>query len=152
VVRDKESGQPVTVTVTTTPLGVTASDCASWVSSREGAQTLLTVAGDLDFACAGAFAAALATFAADGADLVLDMAGVAFIDTAAVDAIDRVQRLFAILGLEFVVRTPSRPVRRLLGLSHLDGLIEEPEATVSEMFGPTRPAQAGFGTRVIFGR
>jgi anti-anti-sigma factor len=122
-----------------------------FAGGREGARTLFTVVGDLDFACAGAFAAALAAIAANGADPVLDMAGVAFIDSAALDAMDRVQRLFAILGLTLTVRSSSRPVRRLLGLCQLDGLIEQPEATVSEMFGPTRPGQSGLGTPAMFG-
>jgi anti-sigma B factor antagonist len=139
------------VTVATTAVGGEACEHAPFVSSREGDATLVTVVGDVDFVCAGAFAAALAAVADEGFAAIVDMSGVVFIDTAAVDAIDRVRRLFEILGLAFVIRAPSRPVRRLLGLSHLDRLIEQPEATVSQMFGPTRPAPAGFGTRVGFG-
>jgi anti-anti-sigma factor len=137
--------------VARTPAGVTVYEDSSWVLSREGARAILTMVGDLDFACAYAFAAAVATIAADGDDLVIDMAGVAFIDTAAVDAIAMVRRLFEILGLTLVVRAPSRPVRRLLDLSELDGLIEQPKATVAEMFGPTGPDIRGRGTRVKFG-
>ena len=66
---------------------------------------------------------------------------VAFIDTAGLNAILLAHRLFEILGLALVVRAPSHPVRRLLGVSRLDGLIEQPKTAVAQMFGPTRPAQ-----------
>ena len=140
----------MTVTVGT-PSSVTVYECASWVRSREGDQTIVTVVGDLDFACAGALAGTLAGIAGEGSDVIVDMAGVTFIDTAALDAMDRVQRLFEILTLALVMRAPSRPVLRLLGLSCLNFSIEQPEATVSQMFGPTRPGQRGLETRVGFG-
>jgi anti-anti-sigma factor len=139
------------VAVTATPASVTGFEYASWVSSREGARTLLTVAGDVDFACAGAFAAALAVVAHAASDVVIDMSGVAFIDTAGLNAMVLAHRLFEILGLALVVRAPSHPVRRLLGVSRLDGLIEQPKTAVAQMFGPTRPAQQGLATRVMFG-
>jgi len=92
--------------------------------------------GDLDSACAGKFAAALAAVAADGTDVVLNMAGVAFMDFAGSDAIDRVRRFFEILGLAMVVRSPSPPVRRLLRLPRFDGSIEHTEPRY-----PPRPAR-----------
>ena len=117
------------MTVTASPAGMTAWDHASLVRSEQGTRTMLTVVGDLDYACAGRFATAVATVAADGTDVVLDMAGVAFMDSAGLDAIDRVRRFFEILGLALVVLSPPLPIHRSLGLGHLDGLIEQAEAT-----------------------
>jgi len=141
----------VPVTDAGSAAGVTVCAHASWALSHEGAKTLLTVEGDLDSACAGAFAATVAAIANEGSTTVMDLAGVAFIDSAAVDAIDRLRRLFAILGLGFAVRSPSGPVRRMLALYRLDGLLEQAAPTAAEMFGPTRPGQAGLGTRSLFG-
>jgi len=125
--------------IAVTCAGVTVCEHVSWQRSHEGARAVVTIVGDLDFACAGAFAAALAAVAADGTDVVLDMRGVAFIDTAAVDAFDRARRLFELMGLRVTVRAPSRPVRRLLGLCRLDGLIESAEGSAVPMFVPNRP-------------
>jgi anti-anti-sigma factor len=140
----------VAVTDARTPSGVIVCAHASWALSQEGAATLLTVNGELDSACAGAFAAAVATVANNGSAAILDLAGVTFVDSAAVDAIDRLRRLFAILELALAVRSPSRAVRRMLTLYRLDGLLEHLEPTAAEMFGPTRPGQAGFGTGTPF--
>ncbi len=137
--------------VAVTCAGVTVCERVLWVRSREGATTLVTVIGDLDFASAGVFAAELAVIASDGCDVVLDMAGVAVIDAAALDAIDGVGRFFEILGVGLSVRAPSPPVRLLLGLRQCDGMIEHAGATVSAMFGPTRPGQSWLGTSPMFG-
>ena len=123
---------------------------ASWGLAPDGAKTLLTVEGDLDAACVGAFAASVAAVANEGSAAVMDLAGVAFIDSSAVEAIDRLRRLFAILDLPFMVRSPSRPVRRMLTLYGLDGLLEPPEPAMTDMFGPTRPTQTILGTGSMF--
>jgi anti-anti-sigma factor len=130
---------------------LTVCESASWLRSKEGTMTLLTLSGDLDFGCAGPFAAHLARLANDHSDLIVDMSRVEFIDSAVVDAIDRVSRLFELLGLVFALRAPSRPVRHLLELGELDRLTEQPGVPAAPMFGPARPAQAGLGTRVMFG-
>ena len=107
--------------------------------------------GDVDYACAGPFATALAAVAADGTDVVLDMAGVTFMDAAVLDAIQGVRRFFEILGLALVVRSPSPPVHRLLGFGHVDGLIEPADRSAALMFGPARPSSATFGPDATFG-
>jgi len=100
---------------------------ASWVRSEEDGGPLLTVVGEIDFACAGPFAAALVGLAAENSDVAVDMSGVAFIDAAALDAVQQAHRFYETLGLGLVVRAPSRPVRRLLGLTNLTHLIEDQE-------------------------
>ncbi len=102
---------------------------AMLLRSWEGSRRLLTVVGDLDFTCAGAFGAACAAVAAEGSDVTIDMADVAIMDAAGLDAIARVRRFFEILGLALAVRAPSSPVRLLLGLRDLDDLVERPDAT-----------------------
>jgi anti-sigma B factor antagonist len=112
------------MTVTAAPLGVALTDDASWVLSGEGDPTVITVQGELDFAAAGPFAAALASVGADGSDVIVDMAGVEFIDGTALGALLRVQRLFEILGLTLTVRAPARAVRRVLTMCQVDLLIQ----------------------------
>jgi len=129
-----------------------ADDRVWWVRSRTSAGTLITVGGDLDLRCAGAFAAALAAVAHDGSGVVIDMADVDFIDSAALDAIRRAERLFAILGLAFGVRSPSPVARRTLGLFRLDALIEQAEPAPPEMLAAPRPSQGGLVARPLFWR
>jgi anti-anti-sigma factor len=100
--------------------------CASWVRSREVAATVVTAAGDLDFTCAAAFAAALTAIAGEGSDVIIDMAGVAFMDSTVLDTVVRAERLYEALGLVLVLRAPSRSVRRLVALCRLEDLVEQP--------------------------
>jgi anti-anti-sigma factor len=139
------------VTVGSMPASTAAGDRVSWVRSREAAETLIRVVGDLDFGCAGPFAAAFAAVANNGSGVIIDMAGVEFIDAAALGGIDRAQRLYAILGLPFAVRSPSPAVRRVLDMFPLDGLIEQAEPTLPQMFGPVRPRRSDLGARSAFG-
>jgi len=110
--------------------GVTHGEGAAWVSSREGPATVLTVVGELDhFTCVGSFAAALWALESDDEDVILEMAGVAFIDAAALGLIEQMERRWVLRGRTLLVRTPSPPVGRLLDLTQLGDLIERPEAT-----------------------
>jgi anti-sigma B factor antagonist len=111
--------------VTDTPVypAVKRSHRASWVLLREEDKTVITVDGDLDVASAGAFVAALAALAAGASDAVIDMAGVDFIDSSTMRALVRAHELFESFGLRLTVRSPSRPVRRMLGLCQLDEVI-----------------------------
>jgi len=117
----------MTSAVALAPAGVALSGNASWVRSREGARTVLTVDGELDSASAGAVAAALAAVGADGCDVVVDMTRVDFIDLSGLDALIRAHRLFEILGLSLTVRAPSRPVRHMLGVYQREDLISPGE-------------------------
>jgi len=105
------------------PTGAALSGNASWVRSREHHRTVLTLEGELDCASAGAVAAALAAVGADASDVIVDMAGVDFIDLSGLDAVLRALRLFEILGLSLSLRSPSRPVRDMLGVYQHEDLI-----------------------------
>jgi len=113
----------MTSAVAQAPAGAALSGNASWLRSREGHQTVLTVEGELDAASAGAVAAALAAVGADASDVVVDMDRVDFIDLSGLDALLRAHRLFEILGLSLTVRAPSRPVRHMLGVYQREDLI-----------------------------
>jgi len=116
-------------TVMGTLSGVTRWQRAAWVRSRESAKTVLTVAGELDQrACAGLLAAALGALEADGEDVVLEMAGVEFIDAGALGLIEQMERRWVLRGRTLLVRTPSRPVGRLRDLTQLGDLIGRPDA------------------------
>jgi anti-anti-sigma factor len=107
----------MTAVIAPAPLGVALSGNASWVSSRERGNTVVTVEGELDSASAGAIASALALAGATAAQVTVDLYGVDFIDVAGVDAFQRVHRLFEILGLSLSLRAPSSSVRRMLRLT-----------------------------------
>src|SRR5580693_4633956 len=111
--------------VTGTPVypAVRRSYRASWVLHPQDDTTVITVDGDLDVASAGSFVAALAALAAGASDALIDMAGVEFIDSSTMRALVRAHQLFESLGLRLTVRSPSRPVRRMLGLCQLDQVI-----------------------------
>ena len=142
---------------------------ASWTRSWQGTRPLITVRGELDVASAAPFAATLVALAGEQADVVIDMSNVTFIDSAAVDAIDRVRRLFEILGQRLVVHAPSRPVHRLLRLAELSCLLDDTVvlnhtvvlddtvlldggvATGASVPGPGPRHQGGAGTQLMFG-
>jgi len=96
---------------------------ASWTLLQGPGTAAITVEGDLDLACAGAFVAALAAVGAGGSDAVVDMAGVEFIDSSTLRALAGASRLFENLGRRLTLRAPSRPVRRMLGLCRLNEVI-----------------------------
>jgi len=100
---------------------------AWWVVSLEAQGTVMTVEGELDFASSGRFAADLAALGADATQVIVDMAGVGFIDATAVGAMLSVRQLFATWGVTLSVRAPSRQVRRVFGLCEIDHLIGPPD-------------------------
>ena len=83
------------------------------------------MAGELDFGSSGAIAGALAAVGGEGSDVIVDLAGVEFIDAAGLGALVRVHRLFEILGLGFTLRSPSASVARLLTLCQVGHLVED---------------------------
>jgi anti-anti-sigma factor len=88
-------------------------------------EVLLAVAGELDLATIPLLETALADAIVGGIRprLVLDLAGVDFMDASAVGCIVRAGRRLAARGGALVVLEPSRPARRLLELCDLGGLL-----------------------------
>src|ERR1700733_4051451 len=109
----------MTAVIAPAPRGVALSGNASWVISRERGNTVVTVEGEIDSASAGAIASALALAGATAAQVTVDLSNVDFVGLAGLAALQRVHRLFEILGLSLSLRSPSSSVRRMLGLLQL---------------------------------
>lgn len=88
-------------------------------------EVVLVVSGELDLATVPLLAAAMAGVLREGArpHVVLDLAGLDFMDAAGLGCITRTERRLSTRGGALVVRGPSPPARRLLELCDLDGLV-----------------------------
>ncbi|MDX6555658.1 MAG: hypothetical protein QOD86_1853 [Miltoncostaeaceae bacterium] len=86
---------------------------------------VLTLEGELDLATTPMLKTALALLHAGGACplVVLDLAGVGFMDGAGLRCITRAARRLSDRGVALAVTHPSRPVRRLLELCDPGGLL-----------------------------
>src|ERR1700730_13020937 len=100
----------------------------SALSSRvrvEGMHRVVVLRGEADFSTTSVLCGVLARVIAlpDG-DVVVDLAELAFIDTAAVRALAVGQRLLGRRGRGMALRSPSRLVARVLDYGGLSGLVE----------------------------
>jgi anti-anti-sigma factor len=90
------------------------------VGATETGAVLLTVEGVLDMATSDRLRAVAEKALREGArDLVLDLAGVGFIDSTGVGALVAVRNLAIDREAALTLRDPSRPARRILELSTL---------------------------------
>jgi len=87
-------------------------------------EVVYALSGDLDNASAGALVRRL-TALAEGTvgDVVLDLSGVGFLDSAGLEALIRAHRGLRADGRRLVLRDPPPPVARLLDLTLPDGMI-----------------------------
>jgi anti-anti-sigma factor len=87
-------------------------------------RVVYAVAGDLDQASAGPLARRL-TSLAEGTvgDLVLDLSGVAFIDSVGLEVLIRLHRDLREDGRRLILGRPAPPVAHLLELTLLDRLL-----------------------------
>ena len=94
--------------------------------SREGAVTVVAFRGEADRATLQVVEDALCDVITDGdGDVVVDLAQMEFIDSAALRAILRARETLEPSGRHLTLRSPSRIAGRLLGvfgLGHLAGL------------------------------
>jgi anti-sigma B factor antagonist len=88
-------------------------------------EMLLSVDGELDLATTPLLEAALADVLAGGIGprVVLNLAGLAFMDASGIGGIERAGLRVAASGGALVVREPSRPARRILELCDLGALV-----------------------------
>jgi anti-anti-sigma factor len=109
-------------------------------TARDGPVCTLIVSGDLDFLAADGFLEHVARVVDDRIErLVLDLAGVTFLDCAGVRAL-AIATCFAPSGCPVIVRSLSPPARRIIqvlrvdmenlrklsaGLDHQDGLWDQ---------------------------
>lgn len=94
------------------------------VSSILGPGHLVVVLrGELDFTDATPFARALSVAAVSGSRVIVDLAGLAFMDCSGLSALVSACRQARRAGGDLVLAAPQRPVVRLLSLTGVTGLL-----------------------------
>ena len=100
---------------------------------RAGEITTLAARGELDLSTAPQLEAAVERLCADRAhDVILDLSGLALVDTAGMSTLVACKRLFDESDCGFWVMSPRAPVRKVLercGLLHNMPLRNEPETS-----------------------
>ena len=114
------------------------------LSTREGdGQVIVALRGVLDVADAASVAVALTAAAARQRDIIIDLAGLEFIDSSGVAALVRGRRQARHAGGELLLAAPQQQVLRVLTLTRLiDGF--PVHASVAEAVG-----SAGHSPRVV---
>ena len=99
-------------------------DQALSISSRsDGDRSVIDVGGEIDVhTCSELEEAVRAAYAAGGSRVVLDVAGVGFIDSSGLRSLITLQQEAAAQGGGLQLRSPSRPVVRLLEVTGLTGM------------------------------
>jgi anti-sigma B factor antagonist len=115
------------------------------LSTREcGGHVVVTLPGELDIADAASVAAALAAVAARHPEMVVDLAGLEFIDSSGVAALARGRKHARHAGGDLLLAAPRQQVLRVLTLTRLIDVFPV-HASVDEAAssaGPRRPAAA----------
>lgn len=101
---------------------------ATW----DGARTIVWLSGEHDLATADRLAQFLVEESAHGADVVVDLSGVSFMDASTISAIGRARSQLSEDSRSLTVRSPSALVERALGICGLDELIEPAEPAPAE--------------------
>jgi anti-anti-sigma factor len=87
----------------------------------QAARTVFRVSGEVDLLTSPRLAAAIASALQGGRpDVVVDLARVEFIDAAGIHVLENAAGEARGAGGELVLRSPSRAVRRMLGVLDLD--------------------------------
>ena len=103
--------------VLSSDVGVGTPDPAPLVS-REGDRTVVWLDGEQDIATVPVLIDTLTeAISADDADLIVDLSGVTFIGTVAIDALIKARNTLRRQSRSLTVRSPSRCARRVLSLS-----------------------------------
>jgi anti-sigma B factor antagonist len=90
------------------------------LSTREGdGQVIVALRGVLDVADAASVAVALTAAAARQRDIIIDLAGLQFIDSSGVAALVRGRRQARHAGRELLLAAPQQQVLRVLTLTRL---------------------------------
>jgi anti-sigma B factor antagonist len=90
------------------------------LSTREGdGHVVVALRGELDIADAVSVAAALAAVAARDLEIIVDLAGLEFIDSSGVAALARGRKHARHAGGDLVLAAPQRQVLRVLTLTRL---------------------------------
>ena len=112
------------------------------LSTRDGdGQVVVTLRGQLDMAEAAGVAAALAVVAAREPRIIVDLAGVDFIDSSGLAALVRGRNLARQAGGELLLAAPQQQVLQVLTLTRLIDVFPV-HATVAEAAGSRRVTAA----------
>ena len=107
---------------------------------------VVVLCGELDVADAADIAAALAIVAASAADIIVDLAGLGFIDSSGVAALARGRKLARHAGGDLLLAAPRREVLRVLTLTRLIDVFPV-HASVEEAAGHARRTAAAMAGR-----
>lgn len=94
--------------------------------SRSGSSATVTLTGELDLATAGELRRRVADLVVGQSPpdvLVLDLAGLTFVDAAGISALLSAQRAVTAYGGQLVLRSPSRLVRRVVRVLDLERVL-----------------------------
>ena len=113
------------------------------LSTREyKGQVVVALRGELDIADAANVAAALTEIVARRPQIIIDLAGLNFIDSSGVAALARGRKLARLVGGELRLAAPQPRVRRMLTLSRLIDVLPV-HASVDEAAGHAPRRRAG---------
>ncbi len=104
-----------------------------------GGHIVAVLRGELDVADAVAVAAALAVVAARGMVIIVDLAGLEFMDSSGVAALAHGRKLARLAGGDLLLAAPQRQVLRILALTRLIDVFPV-HASVGEAAERSRPA------------
>ena len=97
----------------------------SAVAIHVDGRTVVELKGELDMATAPGLAERLQRLTDGGAGPVtLDVSGLEFCDSSGLAVLVEAQRRGRARGVTVALRSPSRALRRLLGVTHLEDLLE----------------------------
>ena len=99
-------------------------------AQRDGSRVVLTVEGELDLATVGGLQDAVAEVLSAGgpAELVLDLAGVTFLDSSGLGALLRVRADVQAAGGRLSVSAVARGPARVIAIAGLSATLGLPEA------------------------
>jgi anti-sigma B factor antagonist len=109
-----------------------------------GGRVVVTLCGVLDVADAVSVAAALAAVAAQEPEIIVDLAGVEFMDSSGVAALVRGRRHARQAGGDLLLAAPQRQVLRVLAITRLIDVFSV-HASVDDAVGSTRWSRAEAG-------
>ncbi len=89
----------------------------------EGDQVVMTIHGDIDLRSSADIRAAIGEAARPDAELIIDLAGVRFLDSSGLGALVWARRRMQREGGDVVVVRPRRNVRRMLEVSGLSKVV-----------------------------
>jgi anti-sigma B factor antagonist len=91
------------------------------IDERDG-DCLVTIAGELDISSCDSLRDALSKIVPDAQSLILDVAGLKFLDSTGLRCLLDIQQQLQSIGKSLVLRRPSLVLHRVLEVAGVDGL------------------------------